>query len=180
MSDHRTYEISWQKTLAKQQEIFQNEVSETNAIVTECVFDISARYACFCSIMQREANQLDFHFCSSKSGPTYPMFCRKVTRDWDLVWTIEEGLRFCFTPSEGTLIPYLQFRKRSFVGTLDTAKPGDVLLIKYQSIIPGFSTYGLFHNLRELQVIVTSHLKLYSLIARQLEIAIETIADSTD
>jgi hypothetical protein len=85
-------------------------------------------------------------------------------------WVLEEPREYFLSPFKGRFEPYLELRNQNLHGRLVRAKPGQLLSIRYASVVPGFlNAYRKFLDLDELETEIKAHLYLYSLMAPVLE-----------
>jgi hypothetical protein len=128
------------------------------------------RYKFFEVVMERNASSLGFEYDKVKSVKCRAIFTKKISDTWDLCWAIEEARQFYFSPMKGNFQLSLELRGRHVNGSLETAKPGTFLIIRFQNIIPGFlRSYWEFFDFDQLEVIIKAHLYLYSLVSPMIE-----------
>lgn len=127
------------------------------------------RYQLFADVMEVELETLGFVRKERQSKNLPPIFTNRLNADWRLCWIIEDLVAFSSNSVDGYFEPTLQLRHQNFNGSLKNAKPGEVLVIKYESIVPGFfNAYRCFKSLQELAAIIKAHVSLYRLMENQL------------
>lgn len=170
-----------QSVVEEQKHRFESEVAHhATGLARNHTFDQQGRYAFFTKVMERDAAALGFHHEKSKSSPRCPIFSKPVSEPWDLCLAIEEPKIFFWNPFEGSLDPCLELRHRRLRGSIDHARSGEFLGIRYQRTIPGFVTaYRTFFDLDQLETAVRAHLYLYGLMAPIIEGGIKKVLGAT-
>lgn len=172
------YQARWDALLDAERRALEDEAERhaTGLGRLPHTFDKSGRYAFFAAVMERDAAALGFHYDKPKSRPNYPVFSKAITDDWHLCWAIEDAQGFFRSPLYGLFKPHLEIRSRALRGSLAKAESGELLIIRYDIIVPGFYTgYWRFFDLDELETVIRAHLHFYGLIAPTIEDRIKKV-----
>jgi hypothetical protein len=128
--------------------------------------------------MERDADSLGFHYDDERSRRNYPVFSKAIVPGWDLCWALEESESYFFIPFEGRFEPQLELRSNKLRGRPTRVEPGELLFIRYYSVVPGFSNgYWRFLSLDDLETAIKAHLCLYRLMAPIIEGSIERVLE---
>jgi hypothetical protein len=169
--DKKGYSQRWLLMQAKQQKQFELEVQKFGAGVSASFpFGPKGRRDCFVALMKQHAECRGFTYDRQKSTANFPVFTKPLSAEWDICWVVEKIKEFASGPIFGYFMPEVQIRKSQVLGPRSKAPSGEVIDIRYQNIVPGFSNaYLKFHSLRELEVVVLAHLHFYQLVAPAIE-----------
>jgi hypothetical protein len=171
VNERLAYQARWKAAQQEQRRQLETETARhASNLDMSYTFDRRQRYAFFSAVMEQNVTALGFEFDARRARTHYPIFSKRVSADWDLCWALEESKAFCSSAFEGRFAPYLEVRSRSLIGSIESRNTGEFLFIRYQQIVPGFSSaYGKFLGLRELETMIKAHLYLYSLMAPIVE-----------
>ena len=173
MLDMSAHDARWAQANAAKQDALDTEVERHGSgLSSQFTFSVRDRLRFYLEVMKRDAAKLGFSYDAAKSETTFPVFSRSVNAAWDLCLTLQKPTGIGRNPREGEVWPQLELRQRTLEGESEQAAVGQLLIIKYNIVIPGFSNaYRVFKTLGELELFVRAHLCL-------LGFSIETIAQT--
>jgi hypothetical protein len=177
VNERSQYQARWNACMERQRLMIE---TETQAYLVErddsSAFEMENRFATLREAMELEATSLGFTYDKKKARDEFPVFSKRLCENWDLCWTLQHIEMFALTPLEGSFFPNLDLRRANISGSTDNVRVGEVLLFRYQHIVPGFgSAYCNFRNLGELERAVKAHLHMYRLMAPTLEGSVTSI-----
>ena len=166
--DPRGWQSRWDLALAGRQDCIASEVlRHGSGLARQIATGMLARAKFYGLVMEREAAKLGF--TAKRRNPLYiPVFSRRLSENWNACFTIEEQNLFYSSPYSGSFNLFLELRSVSYSNK--QGRPGELLHIKYQRVVPGFfQGYSHFNSLDELEVLIKAHLRLYELMSPILE-----------
>ena len=139
VNDKKGYDTLWCTVNDLQRKRLKQEATRhATGLSRAYTFDEDGRYALLSAVMEREAGPLGFSADKLRSRIYSPVFWKQVTESWGLLWTLEDpdGM-FFHNSSEGHFRPALKIGNAALRDP-EKVEAGELLSIRYQSIIPGF------------------------------------------
>jgi hypothetical protein len=175
VSDKKAYDALWNGVNEMRRGCLKLEVTRHATGLSQAyAFDEDGRYAFLSAIVEREGALLGFNVDKVRSRVNSPVLWKRVTEHWGFFWTFEDpDATFLFSPSEGRFRPNLEIGSVALRAPED-AESGELFVIRYQGIIPGFyNAYLTYSTFDELETVVKAHFYLYGLIVPIIEKALK-------
>jgi len=170
VNDRSQYQLRWDACMKRQREMIEREAKAHERLSNRMGFEMEDRLETFNEVMESEVIPLGFTYDKRKARGEFSVYSKRLSANWDLCWTLQYVEMFAMTPHEGYFSPNLDLRRADIGGDPDKAKAYELLLFRYQHMLPGFgSAYCKFRSLAELRLVISAHIQMYRLMAPTLE-----------